>query len=318
MIRRCSPVILSVILVCAVFVWMATPMTARTTAPTAAPPQPGWRCDDCAVWNTPQKPFRIFGNTWYVGTHGLSAILITSEQGHILVDAALPESVPLIAANIRELGFKVEDIDLIVMSHVHFDHAGGVGGMQTASGARVASRAPNIEVLRTGRVSPADPQLGLLPPIATVPAVTAVEDGEQLRVGPLIITAHATPGHTPGGTSWSWRSCEGARCVDIVYADSVSAVSADGFLYTKSSAYPTGIADFERSFATLRQLPCDILLTPHPDASALWARMETHAAGATPDPLFDRDACRAYADGAAARLQQRIARERGTPATRQP
>src|SRR5437016_7132749 len=87
-------------------------------------------CANCATWNLPQQPFRIYGNTYYVGTHGLSSILITSDRGHVLIDGALSESVPPIVANIRTLGFKVEDIKLIVNSHVHFDHAGGIAELQ--------------------------------------------------------------------------------------------------------------------------------------------------------------------------------------------
>ena len=107
---------------------------------------PASSCADCPVWNTPQQPFRIYGNTYYVGPHGLSSILITSKAGHVLIDSALPESVSQVVANIRSLGFRVEDVKLIVNSHVHFDHGGGISELQRLSGAQVAASPWSVEV----------------------------------------------------------------------------------------------------------------------------------------------------------------------------
>ena len=172
----------------------------------------------------------------------------------MLIDGALPESAAAIASSVRALGFKVEDIRLILNSHVHFDHAGGIAALQRMSGATVAATAWSASVLTSGVVPPSDPQFGVVPPIAPVAKVRTVSDGETLRVGPLAITAHETPGHTPGGTSWTWRSCDGADCADFVYADSLTAVSADGFLFTRNRQYPNALADFEKSFRTLESL----------------------------------------------------------------
>ena len=113
------------------------------------------KCDQCAAWNVAQKPFQVFGNTYYVGLHGLSAILVTSDAGHVLIDAALPESVPQIAANIRTLGFRIEDVKLIANSHVHFDHAGGIAELQKLSGARVVASPWSARVLRKAASEPA-------------------------------------------------------------------------------------------------------------------------------------------------------------------
>ena len=120
-------------------------------------------CSSCAVWNKPQRPFRIYGNTYYVGTHGLSSVLIASEGGHVLIDGALQESAPLIAANIRALGFRIEDVKLIVTSHAHFDHAGGVAELQRLSGARVAASPWSADALKRA-VPRDDPQFGILRP----------------------------------------------------------------------------------------------------------------------------------------------------------
>jgi metallo-beta-lactamase class B len=259
-------------------------------------------CSQCAVWNEPQKPFHIYGNTYYVGTHGLGSILITSNTGHILIDGALAESAPQILANIRTLGFRMEDIKLILNSHVHYDHAGGIADLQKASGARVAASRWTADVMRRGAVPRDDPQFGIIRPIARVARVETFEDGAILHAGALSITAHLTPGHTPGGTSWTWESCEGGRCLNLLYADSLTPVSADGFLFSRSKEYPHAVADFERSYAFLERTPCDILLTPHPDVSALWDRKEK-------GDFVDTGACRAFAGRSREQLQKRLASE---------
>src|SRR5271155_2844006 len=128
-------------------------------------------CANCAAWNKPHAAFRIFGNTYYVGTDGLSSVLIASSTGHVLIDGALPESAPLIVANIRSLGFRVEDVKLIVNSHAHFDHAGGIAELQRLSGARVAASQWTADVMNKGTVPHDDPQFGALTPIARVARV---------------------------------------------------------------------------------------------------------------------------------------------------
>jgi metallo-beta-lactamase class B len=280
--------------------------TAQTSDPLTRP-YPAADCPSCAEWNQPQAPVRLHGNTYYVGTHGLTALLITSPQGHVLIDGALPNSAPLILENIRTLGFRVEDVRLILNSHVHYDHAGGLAALQRASGARVAASAASAPVLEQGTSMEGDPQHGELFPIPPVRNVQRFADGETLRVGPIALTAHLTPGHTPGGTTWTWRSCDGAGCVDLVYADSHSAISADGFRFTDSPAYLNAVADFERGFRKLEALPCDILITPHPSGSSLWERL---ARG--PQALIDRTACQQYAARGRQGLTRRLQTERGT------
>jgi len=257
-----------------------------------------------AAWNEPQKPFRVFGNTYWVGTHGLGSVLITSDAGHVLIDGALPESVPQITGSIRTLGFKVEDVKLIVNSHVHFDHAGGISELQRLSGARVVASPSTAAALMAGASGPDDPQFGIVDPIARVASVATLTDGETLRVGPLAMTAHLTPGHTPGGTSWSWRSCESARCVDLVYADSLNPISNDRFKYTSSPL----LRGFETSYAALEALPCDILLTPHPGFSEAFEKLAARDAGKA-DAFIDPGACKRYVAAGRKNLAARVATE---------
>ncbi|HYY98736.1 MAG TPA: subclass B3 metallo-beta-lactamase [Pyrinomonadaceae bacterium] len=272
---------------------------------------PAPSCADCPVWNRPQQPFRIYGDTYYVGPHGLSSILITSKAGHVLIDGALPESVPQIVANIRSLGFRIEDVKLIVNSHVHFDHGGGIAELQRLSGAEVAASPWSVEVLTKSGVGRGDPQFGSVAPVALVPRATTLRDGQTLRVGDIKLTAHFTPGHTPGGTSWTWESCEGGRCLSLVYADSMTSVSAEGFRFSDGREYPTAVRDFEKSFAFLRTTPCDILLTSHPDASGLWQRLEGRRRGVRPDPVVSPNACKELAGRAEGQLRVRLESEKG-------
>ena len=267
-------------------------------------------CKNCTPGNETQKPFRVYGNTYYVGVRGVSSILITSEAGHILIDGDFAESAAKIAASIGELGFRIADVKLILNSHVHQDHAGGIAELQRLSGATVAASAASAKVLSQGRAGADDPQFGSLRGIAPVARVRLVQDRETLHVGPLALTAHLTPGHTPGGTTWTWISCERQRCLNMVYADSLTPVSAEGFLFTHNTTYPGVLEDFDRSFRTLDSLPCDILLTPHPEVSGLWERLTRREQGAE-DAFIDNTACRRLADSSRAQLQVRVAHERG-------
>jgi metallo-beta-lactamase class B len=262
---------------------------------------------DRAAWNAAQAPFRIYGNTWYVGPHGLSSILIDTGQGLALFDGDLPESVPQIEAHIRALGFKVSDVRWIFNSHAHIDHAGGIAGLQRASGAQVLASAAGARALELGGADPDDPLYGSVPDYPPVKHVRVVRDGEALRLGNVMVTAHYTQGHTPGSTSWTWLSCESARCLHMVYADSLSAISAPAFRF---SDHPRYLAGFRRSLAVVRGLPCDILLTPHPDASNFWKRVRHGKAGMGGAPLVDGGACRRYAAAAAKALDGRLAEER--------
>lgn len=287
-------------------------LASATQAPSRLQPDPPITCDSCAEWNQPRAPFKIFGNTYYVGAGGVSSVLVVSNAGLVLIDGALPQTSPIIDAGIRALGFKTDDIKLILSGHAHYDHAGGINALQRLSGARVVAGAANVQALTSGRPSPDDPQAGYdgrFPPILNVHAVA---DGEVLRVGDVAVTAHATPGHTPGGTTWTWRSCEGDRCYAMVYADSLSPVAAPGFRFTGDGSHPSLIESFRRSITTFSRLPCDIMIGAHPfvgDLDGKLKRLQQQPGG--PNPFVDPGACRALAADATKALDARIAEEVG-------
>jgi metallo-beta-lactamase class B len=270
----------------------------------------GVDCDNCAKWNSPVKPFNVYGNTWYVGVGGLSSVLVTGPEGHILLDGGLPQSAPLIEANIKALGFKMKDVKLILNSHAHWDHAGGIAALQQASGAVVAASASGALGLQSGTNGADDPQFQANPVVHVVPVakVNIVHEGEVLKVGSTSVTAHMTPGHTPGGTTWTWTSCEGKRCLDVVYADSLNPYASGDFKFSGQGKSPDISASFAASIAKVAALKCDIIISVHPDSTDVMEK----AAERTPvnNPFIDAKGCRTYAADASDKLVKQLAKER--------
>ena len=270
-------------------------------------------CENCDGWNQPQAPFNIFGNTWYVGTSGLSSILITSPGGHVLLDGALPQSAAQIQANIVALGFRIEDVKLILNSHEHWDHAGGIAALQRASGAEVAASPAAARVLKEGTVGKGDPQFDAASPatIPKVPEVTEVADLGTVKVGEIIVKAYATPGHTPGSTTWSWTSCQTDDCKTVVYADSLNPVSLGDFRFSGGNGHPDISDQFAGSIARVAALPCDIVLSVHPGMTETFEKLSARKPGK--NTFVDPSACAAYANAAQEKLRARLDEETKPP-----
>jgi len=274
--------------------------TARTLA--ADPAEWVAACADWDEWDKPAPSFRVHGDTYHVGTCGITAILVAGPQGDVLLDTGTRDGSTQVLSNIRNLGFYQENLRAILTSHEHHDHVGGAFWVAQNTGARIYTTPQAAEVLESGLAGPDDPQYGMHEAMDRVPRriIAEVAHGRPVTIAGLAFTPVATPGHTPGALSWQWESCEGADCRTIVFADSLSPVSSDSYRFSDHPAY---LAAYRESLARVAALDCDILLTPHPSASGMRDRLIAGNLAGAPS-------CREYADSIGRRLDERLAQER--------
>lgn len=265
---------------------------------------PSGRYETPDSWRQPVPSFAIGARTHYIGTAGLSALLVKTDAGAVLVDGGLPQAAPMLLQRMAALGVAPGDLKLILAGHAHADHAGPVAALARATGARVVANAESAVLLARGGTDDIHNGDGIPFPPAKVDRL--VMDGEVVELGGVRFTAHFTPAHTPGSTSWTWTdtAIEGRRPAGtplrIAYVDSLS---APGYDLVDNPRYPNIVADYRRGFAAVRALPCDLLITPHPDASG-WTPANTAAPHAEPMT------CRAYADRAERNLDKLVDEQR--------
>lgn len=259
------------------------------------------QCKDFDDWDKAGPPVRIHGNTYYVGTCGITAILITGSEGHILIDGGTEAGAETVARNIARLGFRLSDVRYIFASHEHFDHVGGISTLQQRSKASLLASPRAAQVFTTGRADKEDPQAGMHEAFPTATVDGQLRDGQRIRLGNLMVEAIATPGHTPGAMSYRWVSCEGGVCRTIVYADSLTPVSRDDYRF---SDHPEYLKAYRESLAKIADSRCDILVSPHPSSSKLRDRF------ARGERLLDPEGCKTYAATLSEQLDDRLAKER--------
>ena len=260
-------------------------------------PQSG-RYETEDTWRQPVAPFQLADHTWYIGTQGLTALLIRTPQGAVLIDGGLAQASDMLLQRMHELGLQPQDLKLILHSHAHIDHVGPLAAIRRATGARLVTNAESAALLARGGSDDLNFGDGMLYP--PVQADRLVMDGEAVELGSLRFVPHFTPGHTPGSLSWTWTDTRDGKPLQIAYADSLS---APGYRLIDNPRYPHIIDDYRRSFDVVRRLPCDLLITPHPDASG-WTPQNTAAPHSAPIT------CRAYADKAEAKLDAQLAAQR--------
>jgi metallo-beta-lactamase class B len=238
-----------------------------------------------ADWTEPFPPFRIAGNLFYVGSKGLASYLITTPQGHILINSDLEANIPLIEASIEQLGFRFSDVKILLISHAHWDHDAGAAKFKALTGATYMVMDADVPVVESG--GKADFQYGSNPAMLYPPAHVdrVLHDGDEVKLGDAVLIAHLTPGHTKGCTTWTMVVRESGKSyhVEIVGSPYVN----PGYTLVGNAAYPTIAADYERMFRVLRSLPCDIFLGAHGSyfgLDAKYARMKAGAADAFVDP----------------------------------
>lgn len=247
-------------------------------------------------WRQPIAPVRIADNTWHIGTAELTAILVKTPAGAVLIDGGMPQAADMLLRNMAALGVAPADLELILSSQAHADHVGPFAELKRRTGARIVANAESAVLMARGGSD--DIHFGDTIVFPPVQADRLLMDHEVVELGGMRFTAHFMPGHTPGSTAWTWTDRDGGREVRIAYADSLS---APGYRLIDNPRYPRIVEDYRRSFDVVRALPCDLLLTPHPGASG---RSFTDPAASRPM------GCDEYADSAERAFEEQLAAQR--------
>jgi metallo-beta-lactamase class B len=240
-------------------------------------------------WNKPTEPFRMIGNVYYVGTEGLASYLITSPQGHVLVDTVMPDATSQIKANIEKLGFKVTDIKYLLNTHAHIDHTGGLAEMKAASGAQLVAGEADKPLLEGGYYPGAREETALnFPPVKVD---RTVREGDKVTIGDVTLIARETPGHSPGCTSWEFSVKDGdATRSALIFCSGTVALNR----LVPNPTYPGIVTDYRKTFARAKDMKVDVLLAPHPEMYRMAEKRAKLAEGG-PNPFVNPGEFNAYA-----------------------
>jgi metallo-beta-lactamase class B len=290
-------------------VYELAPAAAPGPGSPAATPSPGLS-DEMKVWLEPAEPFTVAGPIRFVGTLGLCAYLIPTPAGHILLNGLMPQSAAHLEASIRKLGYRPEDIKILLISQAHIDHVGTLAHMRKLSGAKVEAMAADVPLLKSGGKTDylfaRDPRFHFEP----VAVDRVLEDGDAVELGGVRLTARATPGHTPGTTTWVTNVEDGGRSYAVVFADGMGV--NPGTRLVKNPSYPGIADDYRRTFRVLESLRPDIFLSYHPgffDLSGKRERARKDGVHAWVDP----DGYRRRVADFKANFESLVAKESGAP-----
>ncbi len=256
-------------------------------------------------WNQPVEPFRIIRNIYYVGASDVTAYLIATPKGHILIDGGFEETAPMIMANIEKLGFDPHDVRILLNSHAHYDHAGGLAAIGAATGATfIASEGDAAQLARGGKD---DPQFGDRFPFPPIAPDKLARDGDRVALGGSILVAHITPGHTRGCTTWTTTVREKGKTYNVVFVGSPTA--PPGYKLVGNPRYPDAAGDYRRTFTTLKTLPCDVFLAAHGNFFDLAGKRKR--LGEKANPFIDAEGYRKFVEGVEQSVEDQIKRESG-------
>jgi metallo-beta-lactamase class B len=257
-------------------------------------------------WSKPIRPYRVVGNIYYVGSEGLSAWLISTSEGHVLLDSGpSPAGAKLIEANIQALGFKLSDVKILINTHAHFDHAGGLAQLKTDTGAKVWASRPDEPALEKGQHF-GDNDNGLTP-FAPVKVDKAFGDGQKLKLGETTLVAHLTPGHTIGCTTWTTQVVDRDRPLNVTFNCSTSVA---GNVLVGNKTYKNIVADYRLTFAMLKALPTDVMLPSHEEQGALLAKRKKMLSGDV-NAFIDPTELARYATTSEEAFDKELARQQG-------
>lgn len=244
--------------------------------------------------NVPRGPERLIGNIHWVGHSQVGAFLLKTSQGYILIDSTSTELWPRVRTNLEKLGVTPRDIKIMLNLHAHQEHMGGFAMMKELTGATVIlSRASAEEVATGGRTDFRENGSEQYKPFT---ADRIIEDGGTVTLGDVTLTAHLTPGHTKGSTTWTTTVQEGGRSYNVVLIGGMAVPGIDRSPLLDNPRYPNVVADYQQAFAKLRSLPCDVWLYPRATTIRLDEKLKRLAAGATPNPFVDPVGCQWYID----------------------
>lgn len=256
-------------------------------------------------WNQPVKPFRIAGNLYYVGASDVTSYLIVTPQGHILLDSGLVETVPQIQKNVVQLGFRLEDVKILINSHAHYDHAGGLALLKRLTGAKLMTSEADAALLAAG--GKGDPNFGDRFVYEPVKADRILHDGDKVELGGVTMVARMTPGHTKGNTTWTMTVNDADKRYNVVFAGSAS---VPGYKLVDNPNYPGIVTDYERTFQLLKSLPCDIFLGPHGNFFDLTGKLKLLEQGTKQNPFIDPEGYKRYIDDTEKTFQKELERQR--------
>jgi metallo-beta-lactamase class B len=262
---------------------------------------------DSRARNQPAEPYRIAGNLYYVGASDVASYLIATPEGLILLDGGYVETAPMIEANIRTLGFKLEDVKVLLSSHAHFDHAGGLAELKRVTGAKFFAMDREAPLLARG--GKGDSYFGDRHPFPPIQADKIFHDGETVTLGGTTLTAHLTPGHTMGNTTWTTTVKNGERPYDVVFIGSTSILP--GVSLTNNPKYPEIAADYAQTFRVLKSLPCDIFLGSHASFYNGLDKAEQLRQGAKRNPFVDPQGYREFVAQGEKTFREQLRREGG-------
>lgn len=257
-------------------------------------------------WNQPVEPYQIIGNVYYVGASDITSYLITTPQGHILLDGGFEETVPIIRESVKKLGFKIEDVKILINSHAHYDHAAGLAELKKLTGA--AFHVSEKDAPLHARGGKDDFAFGDRFPYPPVTADRLLKDGDTVTLGGVTLTAHLTPGHTPGNTTWTMKAEEGGKSYGVAFVSSPTI--NPGVVLTNNPKYPEIADDYAKTFRVLKSLPCEVFLGSHANFFDGLGKAERLRKGETPNPFLDPKGCRELIERREKIYQDQLAKER--------
>jgi metallo-beta-lactamase class B len=244
-----------------------------------------------ADWTAPFPPYRIMGKLYYVGSKGLASYLITTPEGDILINSSFEENVPLIRASIEKLGFHFRDVKILLISHAHSDHCAGSALVKKLTGAKYMVMEGDVPVVESGGKEDFNYGKSAAQWYPAVKVDRVLHDGDQVKLGNVVLTAHLTPGHTKGCTTWTMEIREGGKSYHVVIVGSPNV--NPGYKLVNNAGYPQIAQDYKRTFRTLKVLPCDIFLGAHGDYFGMLAKYSRLQQGG-PNPFIDPDGYKSF------------------------